>query len=303
MATATVLVTGASSGIGYSIAAELPRHGHHVIAAMRSPEARNAAAAAALRTLAEGSPGRCDVVEIDVTRDASVAAGIARAVSLSARLDVLVNCAGIMWLGVTEAFSVAQLEAVMQTNLYGPFRMLRAVLPVMRAQRSGLAISISSIAGRLVTPGAGIYSASKFALEALTESMRYEAASLGIELILVEPGPFRTNLKANAVPPEDATVAKAYGPLGELQRSVPERMAVLLEDPAVSTDPKAVADAVRALIALPAGKRPIRTTVGLDLGVAELNRAAAPFQSGYLEAMGLEGTAVLAQRGWTPAVP
>jgi NAD(P)-dependent dehydrogenase (short-subunit alcohol dehydrogenase family) len=297
MATGAVLVTGTSSGIGYSIAAELPKHGYHVIAAMRSPAVKNAAAAAELRALAKSSAGRCDVVEIDVTSDASVAAGVASAIALAGRLDVLVNCAGIMWLGVTEAFSVAQLDTVMQTNLYGPFRMLRAVLPTMRAQRSGLAISVTSIAGRLVTPGSGIYSASKFALEALTEAMRYEASSLGIDMILLEPGPFRTKLKANSVPPEHTTIADAYGPLRELQRVMPERMAGLLDDPAISTDPSAVTEAIRELIALAPGKRPIRTTVGLDLRVGELNRASAPFQHGYLKAMGLGDTEVLAGQG------
>jgi NAD(P)-dependent dehydrogenase (short-subunit alcohol dehydrogenase family) len=298
MSAETVLVTGTSSGIGYSIAAELPQHGYHVIAAMRSPTNKNAVAARELQTLAKHSTGRCDVVEIDVASDASVAAGVASALSLAGRLDVIVNCAGIMWLGVSEAFSLAQLETVMQTNLYGPFRMLRAVLPHMRARNSGLAISITSIAGRVVTPGSGIYSASKFALEALTEAMRYEASSLGVDLVVVEPGPFQTKLKANSVPPEGLAIADAYGPLKELQRLMPERMAALLKNPGISTDPKAVADAIRALIAAPAGKRPIRTTVGFDLGVGELNRAAAPFQHDYLKAMGLEQTEALAgQRG------
>jgi NAD(P)-dependent dehydrogenase (short-subunit alcohol dehydrogenase family) len=296
MAAETVLVTGTSSGIGYSIACELPKHGYHVIAAMRSPADKNASAAGELRALAKGSTGRCDVVEIDVTSDASVAGAVASAVSLAGRLDVLVNCAGIMWLGVTEAFSLPQLETVMQTNLYGPFRMLRAVLPHMRARRSGLAISVTSIAGRMVTPGSGIYSASKFALEALTEAMRYETSSLGIDLVLVEPGPFQTKLKANSVPPEGLAIANAYGPLRQLQRSMPERMAALVKSHEVSTDPRAVAEAVREIIAMPAGKRPIRTTVGFDLGVGELNRSAAPFQRDYLKMMGLEDTEVVADR-------
>jgi NAD(P)-dependent dehydrogenase (short-subunit alcohol dehydrogenase family) len=237
------------------------------------------------------------VVDIDVTSDTSVATGVASAIALAGQLDVLINCAGVMWLGVTEAFSVPQLETVMQTNLYGPFRMLRAVLPRMRARQSGLAISVTSIAGRLVTPGSGIYSASKFALEALTEAMRYEASSLGIDLVVLEPGPFQTKLKANSVPPEDLAIADAYGPLKELQRSMPERMAALLTNSRISTDPTAVADAIRELIAAPVGQRPIRKTVGFDLGVGELNRAAAPFQHDYLKAMGLEATEILAGRG------
>jgi NAD(P)-dependent dehydrogenase (short-subunit alcohol dehydrogenase family) len=262
----------------------------HVIAAMRDPQRRNSDPARRLAQLAKGAPGRCDIIEIDVTSNVSVAAGVASAITLAGGLDVLVNCAGIMWLGITEAFGLGQLEAVMQTNLYGPFRMLRAAMPYMRAQKSGLVICVTSVAGRVVTPGSGVYSASKFALEALTEAMRYEASSLGIDFILVEPGPFQTKLKANSVPPEDAAIADAYGPLKVLQRLMPELMATLLKNPGISTDPKAVADAIRELIAIPAGKRPIRTTVGLDLGVGELNRAVAPFQSSYLKTMGLEGT-------------
>jgi NAD(P)-dependent dehydrogenase (short-subunit alcohol dehydrogenase family) len=288
MTAKTVLVTGASSGIGYAIAVDLPKHGYHVIAAMRAPDSKNAGPADELRNTAKGAPGRCDIVDIDVTSDASVTAGVADALSKTGKLDVLINCAGIMWLGVTEAFGVGQLETVMQTNLYGPFRMLKAVMPHMRAQKSGLVVSVTSIAGRMVTPGSGIYAASKFALEALTEAMRYEASSLGVDCILVEPGPFATKLKANGVAPENTDTATAYGPLSELQRLMPQRMGKLLTAPGVTTDPNAVAYAIRDLIAMPAGKRPIRTTVGLDMGVSDLNRAAAPFQHEYLKAMGLE---------------
>jgi NAD(P)-dependent dehydrogenase (short-subunit alcohol dehydrogenase family) len=290
MASEVVLVTGTSSGIGKAIAVELPKHGLHVIAAMRGTTGKNAAVAAELRETETAYGGSCQVVDIDVTSDASVAAGVAQALALAGRIDVLVNCAGIMWLGVAEAFAVGQLEAVMQTNLYGPFRMLKAVLPTMRAQRSGLTIAVTSIAGRLVTPGSALYAASKFALEALTEGIRYEVSTLGIDCVLVEPGPFRTNLKDNSRPPEDMAAAQAYGPLQELQKLVVERMGVLMKEKKATTDPRAVAVAIRELIALPAGQRPLRTTVGLDLGVDELNRAAAPFQSAYLAAMGLEST-------------
>jgi len=238
---------------------------------------------------AASNGNRCDVVEIDVTNDASVTEGVSQAVRLAGRIDVLINCAGLMWLGVSEAFTVAQFDAVMQTNLYGPFRMLKAVLPQMRAQRSGLVVSVTSIAGRMVTPGSGIYAASKFGLEALTEAMRYETSSLGIDCILVEPSPFRTNLKTNSMPPGDTDVADSYGPLRELQKLMPERMGALLQQPSVTTDPIAVAECVHRLIAMPAGTRPVRTTVGLDLGTGELNRAVAPYQHAYLAAMGLEG--------------
>jgi len=289
MAESVVLITGASSGIGHAIAGDLSRHGHHVIAAMRAPNGKNAAAAKELQAAGLPGGGRCDVVEIDVTNDTSVTAGVSHAVRLAGRIDVLINCAGIMWLGVSEAFTVAQFDAVMQANLYGPFRMLKAVLPHMRAQRSGLVIAVTSIAGRMVTPGSGIYAASKFGLEALTEAIRYETSLLGIDCILVEPGPFQTKLKANSVPPEDAEVANAYGPLRELPKLMPERIGAQLQQPGVTTDPTAVAECIRDLIAMPAGTRPIRTTVGLDFGTCEINRAVAPHQHAYLVAMGLEG--------------
>jgi NAD(P)-dependent dehydrogenase (short-subunit alcohol dehydrogenase family) len=294
MAAKTVLVTGASSGIGFAIATKLAKHGHHVVAAMRDSSGKNAGPAGDLKNAIKDSDGRCDIVDIDVTNDASVTAGVKDALLQAGRLDVLINCAGIMWLGVTEAFGVGQLETVMQTNVYGPFRMLKAVMPHMRAQKSGLVISVTSVAGRMVTPGSGIYAASKFALEALIEAMRYESSSLGIDCILVEPGPFATKLKANGVAPEDTATAAAYGPLGELQRLVPQRMGKLLTAPGVTTDPSAVAEAIRNLIAMPAGKRPVRTTVGLDMGVSELNRATAPFQQNYLKALGLEATETVA---------
>src|SRR5258706_8169411 len=109
MAAKAVLVTGTSSGIGYSIAAELPKHGYHVIAAMRDPQHRNADAAGRLVALAKGAAGRCDVVEIDVTSDASVAAGVASAASLAGPVGGLVNCARILWPGITEAIGFGQL--------------------------------------------------------------------------------------------------------------------------------------------------------------------------------------------------
>lgn len=290
MARETVLVTGASSGIGRSIASELPQRGHRVIAAMRDPAGKNAQAAAALKA------GGCAVIDIDVTRDDSVARGVAKALAETGGIDVLVNCAGIMWLGVGEAFGLGQFDTVMQTNLYGPFRMMKAVLPGMRARGSGLIIAVSSIAGRIVTPGSGLYSASKFALEALTEAMRYETAALGIDCVIVEPGPFRTQLKANGMPAENSAVAAAYGPLAELQKLMPARMAKHLEAPGVTTDPHAVAELICRLIDMPAGTRPLRSTVGLDMGVAELNRVVAPFQHDYLAAMGLEACETVAAR-------
>ncbi|HLY57515.1 MAG TPA: SDR family oxidoreductase [Stellaceae bacterium] len=280
--TLSIIITGTSSGLGTAAARTLAQAGHTVFAAMRGVAGKNAEAARELKAAG------CRPIEIDVTSDASVAAGVAAAHETAGRIDVLVNCAGIMWLGVTEAFSHEQFDTVMQTNLYGPFRMIKAVLPQMRAQGSGLVVSITSIAGRLLTPGAGIYAASKFALEALAESLRYETSLMGIDSVIVEPGPFRTNLKANGVPPADTATAAAYGELRALEQTIPPRMAAYLQqNPGQSTDPQAFADCIRDLIAMPAGTRPLRTTVGYDLGTKAINEAVAPHQSAYLGVMGL----------------
>jgi NAD(P)-dependent dehydrogenase (short-subunit alcohol dehydrogenase family) len=282
MTSLSIIITGASSGLGNATARTLAMNGHTVFAAMRGVSGKNADAA---RALADSG---CRPIEIDVTSDASVTAGVATAHETAGRIDVLVNCAGIMWLGVAEAFSLKQFDTIMQTNLYGPFRMMKAVLPHMRAQGSGLTISVTSIAGRLVTPGSALYSASKFGLEAMAEGLRYEAALMGIDSVIVEPGPFRTNLKANGVSPEETATADAYGELRALEQTIPPRMAAYLQqNPGRPTDPQAFADCVRDLIDMPAGTRPLRTTVGYDLGTSAINEAVAPFQSAYLGLMGL----------------
>lgn len=282
-----VIVTGASSGIGKETARLLAERGAHVFAAMRVPDGKNARAASELAGAGLEAGGKCIPVPLELTDDRSVRACISEVIDREGKIDVLINCAGIMWRGPTEAFTTDQFDTVMQTNLYGPFRMIRAVLPHMRRNRSGLLISISSIAGRLVSPGSGIYAASKFALEALSESLRYELAPIGIDSIIVEPGPFRTNLSANGMAPEDAQVLQDYGFL-EAIISRPRLIEYIRQHPEISTDPSDVARAISHLVASPAGQRPLRTTVGHDMGVAKINTDVAAHQRRYMEMLQLE---------------
>jgi NAD(P)-dependent dehydrogenase (short-subunit alcohol dehydrogenase family) len=282
----TILLTGASSGIGKATAMTLARRGHRVFAAMRDLGGRNRAAADELTALAAQHP--IEVVEIDVSSDASVAAGVEQALRTASHIDVLVNCAGIMWLGVTEAFTTEQFKRILDTNLLGPFRMLRAVLPHMRARNSGLLITVTSTAGRTWPPGFGIYSASKAAMEALAEIIGYEVAPFGIDAVIVEPGPFQTNLKASQQAPEDASVVAAYGELGDFQQRVSQAvMPLVLAAGVEKTDPQLVADSIVGFIDMPRGSRPLRATVGLDFHTADLNRAAAPHQRAFLELLGV----------------
>jgi NAD(P)-dependent dehydrogenase (short-subunit alcohol dehydrogenase family) len=131
-------------------------------------------------------------------------------------VDILINNAGIMYIGMTEAYSVAQAAEQMDTNYFGAIRAMQAVLPSMRAAGSGLIINTSSIAGRVSVPFFGTYCATKHALEAYSQSLRYEVAPFGIDVALVEPGPFPSNLLAAGKPPARADVLASYGDLGQV---------------------------------------------------------------------------------------
>lgn len=284
-----ILVTGANSGLGRGIVETLATQGHRIFAAMRDVGGRNAA-------IAEDFARRgIEAVEIDVTSGASVATGVARVMDVAGRIDVLVNCAGVMWTGVTEAFSPRQFQTILETNLVGPYRLMKAVLPHMRQRNKGLLLTITSLAGKSIIPGAGHYCASKAGLEALAETIGYEVAPFGIESIIVEPGPFATNLKNAAQPPEDRQTVSAYGAHGDFDGRIYAAVGPMVESGKISVEPQLVADHVARLIALPSGRRPRRTTVGWDLGMASINDRIADYQSAFLRQLGMEDLEVVRQ--------
>ena len=190
----TILITGCSSGFGESLAPHLARQGHRVYATMRSPDAKNAAPARSLRELASTEALELHVLDLDVTDEASVAAAATRVLAEPGGIDVIVNNAGQMFGGITEAFTAAEFARQLDINVLGVHRVTRAVLPAMRAAGSGLLINVSSTAGRCALPFFGVYHASKFALEGYTQALRLELAQAGVDAVLVEPGPFTTNL-------------------------------------------------------------------------------------------------------------
>ena len=184
-----VLITGASSGIGRAAAIELAGRGHRVFASARR--------LGALEELAEAHPGIV-AVPLDVTEDASVAAAVRAVDELTAGhgLDVLVNNAGYALGGPVEALSSEAVEHQFQTNVFGLLRVTRAFLPAMRARRAGRLINLSSVVGRVAFPGMGVYGATKFAVEALSDALRMELASFGIFVSLIEPGFVATDIGA-----------------------------------------------------------------------------------------------------------
>jgi len=280
-----ILITGCSSGFGYNSAKYFAEKGQLVYATMRNINGKNANPAAELKEFANSNDLTIEVIEMDVTSDESVNS----AVSQIPEVDVLINNAGMGFGGPIEAFSSAQFLAQLDLNIVGTFRVAKAVLPGMRSRSSGLIIQVSSIAGRGAFPGFGIYHASKWGLEGLSEAMRYELAPLGIDVVIVEPGPFSTNFFGNMIPATSDDIASAYKHVGEFFDGFGKQVEGMFEDENAPTDPMIVVKIFEDLINTPAGSRPLRTIAGLDFGFQALNDAVEPFRKAGLESMGLEG--------------
>jgi len=253
-----ILVTGASTGFGRLMSVTLARRGYHVVASMRDVTGRNRQHAADLEELRRKENLRLSVLELDVTDDRSVNGAVENIVRDAGRIDTVINNAGIGLWALTETSTVEQAKQLFETNFFGVLRVNRAVLPQMRKQRSGLLIHMSSGGGRLVVPSLGIYCATKFALEAMAETLRYEVSQLGIDSVTVEPGAYPTAIGANAADAADPARAVDYGSLAEAPRKLRDAFT------AVDTDSQDVADCVVRLIEMEAGTRPAGTLVGLE---------------------------------------
>ena len=277
-----VVITGASSGFGEGAVKAFADQGYRVWGTMRDIEGRNAAKRDAL---VAHSP-HISIVEMDVTDDASVTAGFAQILA-DGPVDVLINNAGIMYIGLTEAYSVAQAHEQMETNYFGAIRCMQAVLPGMRSAGTGLIVNTSSVAGRVALPFFGTYCATKHALEAYSQSLRYEVAPFGIDVALVEPGPFGTNLLAGSQPPAREDVLRTYGDLGGVPTQMITGFAQMLASDN-APDPRLVVEAYLALANAPAGKRATRTVVGISWNADEINTRTQPLQDNILREMQLE---------------
>jgi len=181
----TVLITGCSSGIGAATASRLLASGWEVWASARRPE-----------TLADLASAGCRTVALDVTDEGSMATAVDAVLDGSGRLDALVNNAGYSQSGALESLDVADVRRQFETNVFGLLRLTQLVLPAMREQRSGRIVNIGSMGGKLTFPGGGAYHASKYAVEALSDALRFEVAGFGIKVVLIEPGLITTNFEA-----------------------------------------------------------------------------------------------------------
>ena len=191
---AVVLITGSSTGFGKLAALEFARRGDTVYASMR-----NTAKGDALLAEAKASNLALNVIALDVANRASVDAAVAGVIKEAGRVDVLVSNAGVGIHGPIEDCDDDEIHAVLETNVLGVIRAARAVAPHMRAQKSGTIINVGSLAGKVSAPFGGVYSASKHAVEALSDSLYFELHPFGVRVVVVEPGGFETEFGANRI--------------------------------------------------------------------------------------------------------
>ncbi|WP_075603928.1 SDR family oxidoreductase [Saccharicrinis aurantiacus] len=274
-----VIITGSSNGFGYLSAKLFADKGYKVYATMRNPEGRNSEKKQEL----EKYSSNIKVVDTDVADDESVKVAMDSIINEVGTIDVLINNAGIMHMGIAEAFSIDQANQLMNVNYYGIIRTTQAVLPNMRKEGKGLIINTTSAYGRVFAPFAATYGASKAAIEAYTQSLKYELAPTGVETILVEPGPFGTNLVGSFSPEARTEIVEEYSEVQAIFGGMMEGVATLLQSDGFP-QPNLVAEAYLKLAEMPQGSRPTRTTVGLPLGADKVNELTQPIQDGSLQA-------------------
>lgn len=254
----SILITGCSSGFGRLSAEHFARLGAKVFASMRNlprPEADE------LTALAKAENLDITVIEIDVTKDDQVETGVAQAeATAGGHLDVLVNNAGMALSGPIEAQDMVATQLIFDTNVFGPQRLIRAALPAMRAHGSGQIFNVTSQLGRVIIPGFGQYSPTKFALEALSEQLAYETAQHNIDVTIIQPGGYPTKIWENQAIPTAALKARLND---DILQAYPNLTAGMggTGSGGGDTNPMDIPHAIAKTIAMPKGSRPLRIAV------------------------------------------
>lgn len=254
-----IFITGIAGGFGLPTATALLAQGHAVAGSVRQLGGKNAETVAALR--AAGAY----LVEMDVTDTVSTDTGVAKAIAALGGLDVVFNNAGVGAFGIQELMSPQDMARVMDVNVMGVQRVMRAALPHLRAQGRGTVLYTSSLIGRIATPFYGTYCASKWALEAMVECYRTELSGFGIESCIIEPGAMPTAFFDGLISPHDPQRAAQYGAFADVPQMSNAGLAQALQA-TPQQRPERVAEAVVQLLDMPLGQKPFRTVVD-HLGV------------------------------------
>ncbi|CAM3919641.1 oxidoreductase [Smaragdicoccus niigatensis] len=254
----TVLITGCSSGIGAATAADLVAHGHTVYATARRPE-----------TLKDLADQGCHTLALDVTSEESMAAAVATVEREAGSIDVLINNAGYSQSGAVESIPLDNIRKQFETNVFGLIRMSQLVLPGMRKAGRGRIINLGSMGGRLTFPGGGIYHSTKYAVEAISDAMRFEVQGFGIQVVLIEPGLITTEFAGTAVGSVDGL---NDGPYAEFNAKVGKVTADIYAGPMaalVGGGPDAVAKVIRKAVQSKRPKARYTVTPSATLGILQ----------------------------------
>jgi NAD(P)-dependent dehydrogenase (short-subunit alcohol dehydrogenase family) len=261
------IVTGSSSGIGFETALALAREGYFTYATMRDIKKGTN-----IKEIAKKENLKLETLELDVDKEDSVKNAINKIVKEKNRIDILVNNAGYGLFGCLEDISMQDLKAQFETNFFGVVRVLHQVIPIMRKQKSGIIVNVSSVAGRIGFPVSPAYISSKFAIEGLSESIRYELSPFGINTIIIEPGVIKTNFMTST-----KKVTKSDSPYKDITNKVIAGITMMSE---MGTPPIEVANmiikAVKSENPLP------RYTVGNDAAMfleAKKNKTDLEFEN------------------------
>lgn len=284
MSKKVVLITGTNSGFGWLSANSVAAMGHKVYAAMRDTNGKNADKAKALSQVENVT-----VLDMSLTDENSVKNAFDAIIAKEGTIDILVNNAGIGMTGVAESYSVADIQEMFDVNVIAPWRLMKLALPSMRKQGEGLIINVTSGSGTFSFPFSAVYGASKFGLEGLSEGLHYEVRPLGVDIAILQPGAFPTEMSLKARAASDTSVNADYETIAAYPGKMVNAIVQLFET--ANPNPQDVADAVVNLINLPKGQRPLRTVVDPTTGqfVKAANDAVQVEYEKALTTFGMEG--------------
>lgn len=278
-----VLITGTNSGFGWFSANSVAAQGHKVYATMRDIDGKNADKAKALEQIENVT-----VLEVLLTDGTSVKNAIDTIIAKEGSIDVLVNNAGSAMFGVAETATTDDMQSLFEINVIAPWRLMKLALPYMRKQSEGLIINVTSGWGRFAAPFTVVYGASKFALEGLSEGLHYEVRPFGVDVAIIQPGAFPTEMSQKIRTGSDASVNDDYKAIADVPNRLFAAIGQMFET--TNPDPQEVADAVVRLINSPKGQRPLRTVVDRPTGeiTKRANDAVQVEYGNVLKAFGLE---------------